>query len=43
MADSVNRDRKVWQAPELKRLTAGSAEAGTGSVPDGGAPGNARS
>ncbi len=45
MADRVNlvEMRKAWQAPELRRLRAGSAEQGTGSVPDGGAPGNARS
>lgn len=37
-------DRKAWVAPELVVLSAGSAEqGGTQNIPDGGAPGNARS
>jgi len=35
--------RKTWSAPELRRLRAGSAEAGSATVADGGAPGAARS
>ena len=35
--------RKAWLAPELRRLRAGAAEFGTGTIPDGGGPGNARS
>ncbi len=38
-----NGGRKAWTAPELRRLRAGSAEAGTAQVADGGAPGQARS
>ena len=30
--------RKAWAAPELRRLSAGSAEAGNGTIADGGAP-----
>jgi hypothetical protein len=36
-------DRKAWTRPELKRISAGSAEVGQGTFPDGGGPGNARS
>jgi len=43
MAKIVKSERKEWVSPELKRISAGSAEAGTATVPDGGAPGNARS
>ncbi len=35
--------RKAWLAPELKRLRAGAAEFGSGTLGDGGGPGNARS
>ena len=45
MVNRVNNreERKVWSAPEVKRLRAGSAEAGTNATPDGGPAGNARS
>ena len=34
-----NEGRKAWKAPELRRLSAGSAEASGGQqVPDGGDP-----
>jgi hypothetical protein len=36
--------RKAWQAPELRRLNAGAAEAQTsGTLGDGGGPGASRS
>jgi hypothetical protein len=35
--------RKAWLVPELRRLRAGAAEFGTGTVPDTGGPGNSRS
>jgi hypothetical protein len=35
--------RKAWAAPELRRLSAGSAEARTGTLGDGGGPGANRS
>lgn len=35
--------RAPWVAPTLSKMSAGSAEAGSGSVPDGGAPGTDRS
>ncbi len=35
--------RKAWLAPELKRLRAGAAEAGQGTIGDGGGPGASRS
>lgn len=34
---------KVWTAPSLRRLSAGSAEAGAGTLGDGGGPGANRS
>ncbi len=46
MANNVevkNEGRKAWKAPELRRLRAGSAEAGTATVADGGSPTAARS
>lgn len=46
MRDSVKNenDRKVWVSPEMVVLSAGSAEqGGNRNIPDGGAPGNARS
>lgn len=45
MADREMRkeERKTWSAPELRRLRAGSAEAGSATVADGGPPGSARS
>ena len=46
MANNVetrNAERKAWKAPELRRLRAGSAEQGTGTVGDGGGPGVSRS
>jgi hypothetical protein len=38
-----NGGRKSWKAPELRRLRAGSAEAGNGNIADGGAPSAPRS
>jgi hypothetical protein len=38
-----NAERKAWNAPELRRLRAGSAEQGQGQVADGAAPSNPRS
>ena len=35
--------RKAWVAPELRRLSAGSAEARSGTLGDGGGPGANRS
>jgi hypothetical protein len=35
--------RGEWVAPTLSRLSAGSAEAGSGSIPDGGGIGADRS
>lgn len=45
MADRVNGTevRKAWAAPELRRLRAGSAESGSGTIPDGGSPASPRS
>lgn len=41
---TVKSDRRTaWVAPKLVTLSAGSAEAGTGTIPDGGGPGNSRS
>ena len=42
-SEMTNGGRKAWKAPELRRLQAGSAEAGTAQVADGGNPGVARS
>ena len=36
-------ERKTWVAPEVRQLRAGSAEAGSGTVPDGGPPAAPRS
>ena len=36
-------ERKAWSRPELKRLSAGSAEANGTGINDGGPLGNARS
>ena len=36
-------ERKAWAAPTLRRLSAGSAEAGTGTVGDFGGPAAPRS
>ena len=37
-------ERKAWVAPEFRRLSAGSAEAGTANFPDtSGGPANPRS
>jgi hypothetical protein len=38
-----NEARKAWTAPELRRLSAGSAEQGNGQIADGGAPSTPRS
>lgn len=38
-----NASRLTWVAPKLVTLSAGSAEAGNGTIPDGGAPGSSRS
>lgn len=38
-----NGSRMTWSAPELRRLSAGSAEAGQGNFPDGGGPNAPRS
>jgi hypothetical protein len=35
--------RKAWTTPTLRRLSAGSAEAGSGTLGDGGGPGANRS
>jgi hypothetical protein len=35
--------RLTWSNPEVKRLSAGSAEQGAGTNPDSGPAGNARS
>lgn len=35
--------RKIWAAPKLRRLSAGSAEAGQGNLGDQGGPGANRS
>ena len=35
--------RKAWIAPEIRQLRAGSAEAGSGTIPDGGPPASPRS
>ncbi len=35
--------RKEWNAPRVRRLAAGSAEAGSGTIGDGGGPGANRS
>jgi hypothetical protein len=35
--------RDQWIAPTLTKMSAGSAEAGSGSIPDGGSPGTDRS
>ncbi len=35
--------RKAWLAPEFKRLRAGAAEAGQGTIGDTGGPGASRS
>lgn len=35
--------RKEWKAPTLRKLAAGSAEAGSGTLGDGGGPGANRS
>jgi len=41
---AINEGRKVWVTPTVARIEAGSAESGgTNNIPDGGAPGNARS
>lgn len=37
-------ERMAWSAPEFRRMRAGAAEQdGANNIPDGGAPGNARS
>jgi hypothetical protein len=38
-----NEGRKSWKAPELRRLRAGSAEFGNGTIADGGATSTPRS
>ena len=46
MANNVEVSKeglKAWKAPELRRLRAGAAEAGTAQVADGGNPGASRS
>jgi hypothetical protein len=46
MANSVENKseaRKAWAAPELRRMSAGSAEQGNGQIADGGAPATPRS
>lgn len=35
-AEASNQERKAWETPELRRLSAGSAEFGAGNVGDGG-------
>lgn len=42
-AEANKQQRKAWQTPELRRLSAGSAEFGTLQIGDGGGPNNARS
>lgn len=37
------QERKTWETPELRRLSAGSAEAGNNVIGDGSGPGNPRS
>jgi len=39
----MKQERKTWETPELRRLSAGSAESGDGTVGDGGGPGSSRS
>jgi hypothetical protein len=39
----ATQERKAWTAPTLRRLSAGSAEAGGGTFGDGGNPGSNRS
>lgn len=36
-------ERKLWVAPQLLVIKAGSAESGNGTIPDGGPPNSARS
>jgi len=42
-SEMTNAGRKAWKAPELRRLSAGSAEQGSGTIADGGAPATPRS
>ncbi len=42
-SEMINGGRKAWKAPELRRLQAGAAEQGSGTVADGGAPETPRS
>ncbi len=42
-AEASNQERKAWETPELRRLSAGSAEGATGTAGDGGGPGANRS
>ena len=37
-AEASNQERKAWQTPELRRLSAGSAEFGQLQIGDGGSP-----
>ena len=39
----ATQERKAWTAPTLRRLSAGSAEGGSGTLGDGGLPGANRS
>lgn len=39
----TSAQRKAWTAPKLRRLAAGSAEGGAGTLGDGGGPGANRS
>jgi hypothetical protein len=41
--NTAKEQRKEWTAPTLWRMSAGSAEAGAGTIGDGGGPGAARS
>ena len=42
-SEMTNGGRKAWKAPELRRLSAGSAEQGNATIADGGAPSTPRS
>jgi hypothetical protein len=41
--EATHEVRKAWSTPTLRRLSAGSAEARTGTQGDGGGPGANRS
>lgn len=42
-ANATKQERKSWETPELRRLSAGSAEGRTGVIGDQGGPGANRS